>query len=71
MKENAKRIVFFEEWMDTPAAMEIFENAEDIQVQKLQYNSEAKEMASLCLERMGIRFSQEQSFKSLGFLTVI
>ena len=43
MKENAKRIVFFEKWMDTPAAMEIFENAEDIQVQKLQYDTEAEE----------------------------
>ena len=43
MKDNAKRIVFFEEWMDTSAAMEIFRNVEDIQVQKLQYNSEVKE----------------------------
>ena len=43
MKDNAKRLVFFEDWMDTSAAMKIFETVEDIQVQKLHYDDRTEE----------------------------
>ena len=43
MKDNAKRLVFFEDWMDTSAAMKVFETVEDIQVQKLHYDARTEE----------------------------
>ena len=43
MKDNAKRLVFFEDWMDTSAAMKVFETVDDIQVQKLHYDARPEE----------------------------
>tara|TARA_B100000925_G_scaffold249277_1_gene200259 strand:+ start:2691 stop:3761 length:1071 start_codon:yes stop_codon:yes gene_type:complete len=43
VKDNAKRLVFFEDWMDTSAAMKVFETVEDIQVQKLHYDARTEE----------------------------
>jgi D-3-phosphoglycerate dehydrogenase len=37
VKENAKRVLFFEEWMDTPSALNVFDEADDIQVECLKY----------------------------------
>ena len=43
MKDNAKRIVFFEDWMDTSAAMEVLDKVDDIQVERLRYAGEKEE----------------------------
>ena len=43
MKDNAKRIVFFEEWMDTPAAMKVLDKVDDIQVERLRYAGKIEE----------------------------
>ena len=37
MSDNARRVVFFEEWMDTKSAIETFDAVEDVQVQRLEY----------------------------------
>ena len=53
MKDNAKRIVFFEDWMDTPAALEVLDKAEDIQVQRLQYSGQQEENDNAMLRAHG------------------
>ena len=40
MRENASRLVYFEDWMDNQAAKKVLEKAEDIQVKRLRYNGD-------------------------------
>ena len=66
MKDNAKRLVF-EDWMDTSAAMKVFETVEDIQVQKLHYDARTEENdVAMSRTHTDIRFSQERNSKFLG-----
>ncbi len=37
MSDNARRVVFFEEWMDTKSAIKTFDAVEDVQIQRLEY----------------------------------
>ena len=39
MTDNARRLIFFEEWMDTAAALATFEGAPDVQVERLTYDA--------------------------------
>lgn len=43
MTDNARRLVFFEDWMDTSAALATFEGAPDIQVDRLAYAGDRRE----------------------------
>ena len=43
MSDNARRVVFFEEWMDTKSAIETFDAVEDVQVQRLEYAGDKAE----------------------------
>lgn len=37
MTANARRLIFFEDWMDTPAALAALDAADDVQVERLEY----------------------------------
>ena len=37
MNDNARRLVYFEKWMDTPAALAKLDEADDIHVERLRY----------------------------------
>lgn len=43
MPDNARRLVFFEDWMDTAAALATFEGAPDVQVTRLEYAGDRAE----------------------------
>ncbi|MEQ9121884.1 MAG: NAD(P)-dependent oxidoreductase [Alphaproteobacteria bacterium] len=41
MTDNARRLIYFHDWMDTPAALARLEEAPDIQVDRLEYSGDA------------------------------
>lgn len=43
MTDNARRLVYFEDWMDTPAALAALEAAPDVQVERLTYSGDREE----------------------------
>ena len=43
MTDNARRLIYFEDWMDTPAALAKLAEADDIQVERLEYAGDAGE----------------------------
>lgn len=43
MTDNARRLIFFEDWMDTAAALQTFEGAPDVQVTRLEYAGDRRE----------------------------
>ena len=43
MTDNARRLIYFEDWMDTPAALETLAKANDIQVDRLEYAGDRAE----------------------------
>lgn len=45
MTDNARRLIYFEGWMDTPAALAKLDEADDIQVDRLTYDGDARENA--------------------------
>lgn len=42
MTDNARRLIYFHDWMDTPAALACLEDAPDIQVDRLEYAGDAR-----------------------------
>ena len=40
VRENSRRLVYFEDWMDTNAAHKVLETADDIQVERLRYDND-------------------------------
>jgi D-3-phosphoglycerate dehydrogenase / 2-oxoglutarate reductase len=43
MTDNARRLIYFEGWMDTPAALAKLSEADDIQVDRLSYDGDSRE----------------------------
>lgn len=43
MTDNARRLIFFEDWMDTAAALATFEGAPDVQVERLEYAGDRRD----------------------------
>jgi D-3-phosphoglycerate dehydrogenase len=43
MADNARRLIYFEHWMDTPAALAKLDEADDIHVERLAYDGDAHE----------------------------
>lgn len=43
MADNARRVVFFEDWMDTESALQTFAKVDDVQIQRLEYAGDKAE----------------------------
>lgn len=74
MVDNARRLVFFEEWMDTDAALAKLEAAEDIQVSHLHYADPKDELDAAMFRAHGYQVQsrtelQEPWFPNAEFLT--
>ncbi len=74
MVDNARRLVFFEEWMDTDAALAKLEAAEDIQVSHLRYADPKDELDAAMFRAHGYQVQsrtelQEPWFPNAEFLT--
>ncbi|MEK9827294.1 MAG: hydroxyacid dehydrogenase [Rhodospirillales bacterium] len=74
MADNARRLVFFEEWMDTDAALAKFDEVDDVQVSHLHYADPKSELDAAMARAHGYQVQsrtelQEPWFPNSEFLT--